>query len=274
MMRRSFIAVLAFLALGAAPLPAEVLVASRGDLERALKEIEASFPVVSGAIVSVVDAMAYTDLSSAAGVRAGSELSVYREGDEILHPLTRQALGRFEIPLGTIRLTLVAPGYAAGEVSGAGEPIRPGDRVRTTAGPLRVAVLVPPEGGSAPAAREGWPVELAAAMERTSRFIPVVTGAPVPGRLPETPGERAGLARSQGADLFLWPVPEGSTGTPKVRLECYSGATGRLITTAALPLGRRGEPLFPETSPPVPPATEPTPSAPAAGPGSDAGSGP
>ncbi len=237
-------------ALWAIPLRGEIPIPPRETMTQAFKEIETSFPVVEGAVVSVIDQLIYTDLTLTSGLRPGSELSVFREGEEILHPLTRQVLGRFEIPLGTVHLTQVAASYAAGELGGKpGDEIKPGDRVRTTSGRLRAAVLTPSIGAAAVV--PPWLAELSAALERTTRFTPVVPGAPVPPELPGTPLERMELARAQGADVFFWAVPDAPSAGALLRLTCYSGATGLIIASTTVPLAEEPAP------PPPPPAAPP-----------------
>lgn len=62
-----------------------------------------SCPATDGLVASVADDkfQIVINLGSIAGVREGFRYLVYREGDEILDPKTRESLGKLEVVCGT-----------------------------------------------------------------------------------------------------------------------------------------------------------------------------
>ena len=112
--------------------PAEAARA-RGYRETALsfvQQLVRFFPPAEGYVVSLPGDEVYVDLSEADLLRPGMELLVFREGKDIVHPVTGDVLGTYEERIGYLTVTEVQEKYSAGSaVAGAGE-IRAGDRVR------------------------------------------------------------------------------------------------------------------------------------------------
>ena len=104
----------------------------------------ALFPAAEGYVVSASGKEVYVDLAQKDLLRAGMELQVYRPGDEMIHPVTRQVLGAYEKNLGLLRVTEVREKYSRGELDAAGVAagIVPGDRVRLSARRLRALLHV------------------------------------------------------------------------------------------------------------------------------------
>lgn len=74
------------------------------------------------------------------GLHPGINLSVFREGRELRHPRTGQVLGRTEQPLGHAAVTAVFETYATVTLTDAAS-VQPGDRLRLSAGKIRLGLL-------------------------------------------------------------------------------------------------------------------------------------
>jgi hypothetical protein len=59
-------------------------------------------PLVEGFIVSVEAEMIYLDIGSRVGLRKGSKVVAYREGDVIKHPVSKEVIGKKNLPLGEL----------------------------------------------------------------------------------------------------------------------------------------------------------------------------
>lgn len=201
----------------------------------ALAEFEAFWPGVEGYVVSVTGETVFTDVPAAAGLRPGSELIVFREGGNIVHPLTKQVLGRYEEPVGALRVTQVRGGYTVGDAvsPAAGGEVKAGDRVRITSTKVRLLVL--PAGGASAGEPPDWENELFFALERSTRFQPQELRDPAPANEPAALSE---LARRQGADALLLIETLGSGTETFVALSLHSGTTGLLQATIRVPVGR------------------------------------
>lgn len=105
-----------------------------------VSQIEALFPPVSGEVIEVQDSQLILTLSRRDGIGPGVEVSVFREGRELRHPRTGQVLGRMEEPVGRAALTDVREAYSVATHPDASQ-VRPGDRVRVSAGKIRLALL-------------------------------------------------------------------------------------------------------------------------------------
>lgn len=68
-------------------------------------EILSFFEPLHGKIVSVSGNSVKADIGSQKSVRAGMRFSAFSEGVSFIHPVTREPLGRIEIPSGTIEIT-------------------------------------------------------------------------------------------------------------------------------------------------------------------------
>jgi hypothetical protein len=99
------------------------------------------FPPAEGFVVSLPAGEVFIDLAEGDLMRPGMELLVYREGDEIVHPISGDVLGIHEDRLGYITIREVEEKYSVGLLSGEAGEVRPGDRVRISARPLRVLLL-------------------------------------------------------------------------------------------------------------------------------------
>jgi hypothetical protein len=103
-------------------------------------QIAALFPIIETDVVEVTGTRVILSVGRAQAVQPGTELVGYREGRELVHPRTKQVLGRTEETLGRVVVAQVFENYSvATHVDGA--PLQVGDKARVTAGKIRLTIL-------------------------------------------------------------------------------------------------------------------------------------
>ena len=197
----------------------------------------AMFPAAEGYVVSASGSEVYLDLAQKDLLKPGMELQVYRPGDQMIHPVSKQVLGAYEKNLGLLRVTEVREKYSRGELDAAGVAagIVPGDRVRLSARRLRALLHV---AGQADGIEIGPLAQaLLARGAESGRFTMIdepawasslaVLGAPW-----ETASTDAAALRRLGelakADLLLLVRIEGGP-TPGVAIEVRSLHSGAVL---------------------------------------------
>ncbi|MBN2009932.1 hypothetical protein JW960_11370 [candidate division KSB1 bacterium] len=85
-------------------------------VQRLVSKIGADIPLVDGYVISVDGDQLTLDLGLNIGIKKGMKCVVYREGQEIIHPITKQVLGKQTEELGQIKLVQVYPQYSIGKV--------------------------------------------------------------------------------------------------------------------------------------------------------------
>src|SRR2546428_4634947 len=158
-------AVLALLLLAAAGASAQTAPPTLGVL---VNQVLALFPKVNGEVLEAQGTTVTLSLGQRDGLVAGVELTAYREGRELRHPKTGEILGRTEEVLGRVAVQQVQEAYATGAVV-EGTDIRPGDKVRVSAGKIKLTLLPMVEGVKGDLA-EAATYELIEALNRTGRF--------------------------------------------------------------------------------------------------------
>lgn len=101
-------------------------------IQRVAEKIKEDMPLITGYVISVEGESLTLDLGHAKGVRKGVRGHVYREGEKIIHPVTKEVIGKKINELCDIRITQVFEGYSMAVVtkSKGGIP-KPGDQVVT-----------------------------------------------------------------------------------------------------------------------------------------------
>ncbi|HYB73715.1 MAG TPA: hypothetical protein VED18_10105 [Candidatus Sulfotelmatobacter sp.] len=109
----------------AQPQPTPQKVARRPDPATLL------YPVY-GYVVYVKGKQVYTDLTEESAVAAGNTVIIYREGEELKHPVTGAVLGRAEDEIGRARIVEVGEKTSMAEITEVkdGEEIRAKDKVK------------------------------------------------------------------------------------------------------------------------------------------------
>lgn len=131
-------------------------------------QLTALFPVIQTDVVEVTDSRVILAAGRGQGVQVGLEMVGYREGRELIHPRTKQSLGRTEETLGRLAVSQVFENYSvATQVDGL--KVQAGDRARVSAGKVRLTVL-PLATAARPKVAEVAVQEVLQELERTGRF--------------------------------------------------------------------------------------------------------
>jgi TolB-like protein len=104
------------------------------SIEKKVEELAVAIyneiPVLEGLIINPEsDESIYIDIGSNRGMRKGTKCVAYREGDEIIHPITKQSLGRKVTPLGEIVITQVQEQFSIGKVVKSEGKLKTGDKI-------------------------------------------------------------------------------------------------------------------------------------------------
>ena len=136
--------VLGLLVLLGALSPAGAQAATGNGLDRMGQQLEQAFPVLEGVVLTVAGDTLTLDLKQGQPVRAGDILTLIRFGEEIIHPVTQQVVGRQETDLGEIRVTEVRKDYSLARALALSPDHQPrrGDGVRSVF--KKMSVLVAP----------------------------------------------------------------------------------------------------------------------------------
>jgi len=158
-------------------------------------QILSLFPKVDGDVLEVQDSTVTLSLGKKDGLTPGVELSVYREGRELRHPRTGALLGKTEESIGRVRVEQVFEAYATGRVTQAAD-VRPGDRVRVSAGKVTLTV-VPMVEGVKDALAEAAVQALVEDLNRTGRFQ-IAMGDAMAAALVQEGLQRADILEGKG----------------------------------------------------------------------------
>ena len=134
------------------------------------EQVARLFPVLQTDVVEVSGDRVTLAAGRQQGVVPGIELHAYREGRELVHPKTKQVLGRTEEPLGRLVVTEVADRYSVATLApGARGALAAGDKARVVAGRVKLTI-VPLGSGVRPRLVEAATYDLVQELERTGRF--------------------------------------------------------------------------------------------------------
>jgi hypothetical protein len=103
--------------------------------------INAYFPKVQGAVTAVDGDRLTLGLGKKDGLMPGMELTVWRDGKEILHPVTKAVLGRTEDEVGTVEVVAVGDKSSTAAMKKRLLDPKAGDRARITPKKINIAVL-------------------------------------------------------------------------------------------------------------------------------------
>ncbi len=236
---------------------------SRAADEAAARLAEA-FPPVQGSLIGVEGERVLIDLGAKQNVRRAMELEVYREGEELRHPVTGLVLGKRDKRLALVRVEEVKEAFSEGIIVSrqGGSRIAVGDRVRS--GPDRLSVALPLiEAGEVKGADVySATKDLAIALAKTGRFIVIeqnLIRAALAGEkswrfesLTESSLLKA-LAQKTGAELLvLGKLSPGDRGA-LLNMQVVSVSTGASVGVASVDLtGARSV-----AAPVAPPGPEP-----------------
>ena len=103
--------------------------------------IAAYFPKVQGAVTAVESGQITVALGAKNGLKPGMELTLWRDGKEILHPVTKAVIGRAEDEVGTIEVVSVQDASSTAAIRKQLLEPMAGDRARTTPKKISLGVL-------------------------------------------------------------------------------------------------------------------------------------
>lgn len=200
-----------------------------------VRQLVRFFPAAEGFVVSMPGGEIYVDLAEADLLQPGMEMLVYREGEDIVHPVTGDILGKYEERVGYLTVTEVEEKYSVGTpVEGAAE-VKVGDRVRLSSRPLRSLLFFAAQSEAVEAARLAR--ELVDAAAASGRFrlkdepewLASVSelGLSMEGITGDA-GALRELGRSLKSDLLFVVTPAGSDPWT-INLEIFSLWTGRRL---------------------------------------------
>ena len=151
---------------------AQEMASSRAAEEAAARLVQA-FPIVQGSVVGIDGDRILIDLGSRQKVYQGMELQVYREGEDVKHPVSGQILGKRDRRLGLLRVVEVKEGFSEATAISRqeGSTITAGDLVRVSHDRLVVALPTIDAGEVKGANVSSLTKDVAIALAKTGRFI-------------------------------------------------------------------------------------------------------
>ena len=147
--------------------------ASSRAAEEAATRLAQAFPTLQGSVVGIDGDRVLIDLGSKQKVYKGMELQVYREGEDVKHPVSGQILGKRDRRLGLLRIVEVKEGFSEATVISRqeGSAITAGDLVRVSHDRLVVALPTIDAGEVKGANVSSLTKDMAIALAKTGRFI-------------------------------------------------------------------------------------------------------
>lgn len=141
--------------------------------EDAATRLAEAFPILSGAVIGVEGDRVLVDLGAGKKIHQGMELQVYREGEEVKHPVTGKVLGKRDKQLGLLRIVEAKEEFSEATVVSRQEgiTIMAGDLVRVSSDRLAVALPMIDTGEVKGADVYSVTKDLAISLAKTGRFI-------------------------------------------------------------------------------------------------------
>lgn len=160
-MKKSLVLFLLALALVSAAIAAEAPlgVGKYTSVDEIATTISSFFPKVQGEITSVQGNRLTIGLGAKDGLQNGVTLTLWRDGKEILHPVTHAVIGRAEDEVGTVEVTAVEEKTSFGIVMKKLREPRVGDKARIT--PKKISIALIPIGAENPEIIQGLAQRLA-----------------------------------------------------------------------------------------------------------------
>ena len=97
----------------------------------------------SGYVVRVESGSIYLDFTEKTGAAPGQPFTVYTEGEELLHPVTKASMGRIQTTVAEGALSVVLPTYSVGAVRAGSPEVKAGMRARLGQAPKPAAAPAP-----------------------------------------------------------------------------------------------------------------------------------
>jgi hypothetical protein len=218
--------------------------------EEVAARLAEAFPIVQGSVTGVEKDRVLIDLGIKK-IYQGMELQVYREGDEVKHPVTGEVLGRRDKKLGLLRVIEVKERFSETAIVSKeeGSVIRAKDLVRVSSDRLLVALPLIDAGGVKEANIHSVTKDLAIALAKTGHFIviedPLLRAAIAGGPSSQVdsfsdPSILKLLAEKAHVQLLLLgKLSQGQHGL-FLNIQAISVVTGAPLTVASIEISQRG----------------------------------
>jgi hypothetical protein len=107
-------------------------------------QIESLFPLLEGYVVSVEGDKLFLDLKQGQDISKGDRLKLIRYGEDIIHPVSKEKIGRKETDMGEVEVVEVRPDFTIARALAPSTAVQAGDGVRL---PFKQIVLLvaPPQ---------------------------------------------------------------------------------------------------------------------------------
>jgi hypothetical protein len=142
-MKRSIIVCVILLLLSASGLAADQSLGPEQltSIDELALDITSYFPKVQGPVTAVSGGRITIGLGKKDGLMPGMELTLWRDGKEILHPVTKAVIGRTEDEVGTIEVVTVGDATSVAALKDQIKAPQTGDRARITPKKIDIALL-------------------------------------------------------------------------------------------------------------------------------------
>jgi len=188
--------------------------------------ISSYFPKVQGEVKAVHADHLTIALGQKDGVMAGMVLSLWRDGKEILHPVTGMVIGRIEEEVGSMEVTSVGDSSTTGVIRKKIMEPKPGDKARIT--PKKISLALVPVSAEHPEIAQG----LAERLNEYGRFT-LLSSEKIAAIMKDTRQRDTSLVRE---------MARGAGVDAVVALGVYP-AEGRLLATARVFYAEDAKPL-------------------------------
>ena len=114
-------------------LDVKVTVKNQNELLYLAKKFVSSLPLIQGSVIRLDAGNIMLDVGRTGGLKKGIKCTIYREGNEIKHPVTGEILGIETTIVGEIQITDPFDKYASGRITHTvqGKTINVGDKFIT-----------------------------------------------------------------------------------------------------------------------------------------------
>ncbi len=219
-MRKLIILFLSALSLSATAIASEkpLGVEEYTSVEELAVAISSYFPKVQGEVKAVQGDHLTLALGKKDGLMPGMVLTLWRDGKEILHPVTGAVIGRVEEEVGTVEVVSVGDDSSTASVKKKLKDSKPGDKARIT--PRRINIAILPLRADHPEIIQG----LAERLNELGRFS-VLGNEKVTAFIKDRKQRDSALVREMGTVFGLDAV---------ISLGIYPSSEGKLMVTARI----------------------------------------
>ena len=189
-----------------------------------------------GYVVRVDSQAVILDFSEKSGTAVGQQFTIFKEGEDLMHPVTGKPLGRLEVKVAEGTLREIFPLYSVGALAAAAaaQPITPGMRARLKP-PAAPGLAAPPAQTPAPEPAAGAMAAARAPRWRGPSFDYQATALAVA----DFSGDgKLAAAVSDGRRVYLYSYPPRDA-KPIAKFSCQ-GTAPRILSLEAADLNGNG----------------------------------